>query len=311
MRIVFMGTPETAATCLQALIDAQEQIVLVVTQPDRKKGRGQKLAPPPVKLLAQKYNLEVLQPEKIKDQTIVEKIKAYDPELIVVAAYGKILPKELIDIPPNGSINVHASLLPKYRGGAPIQWALLKGEKETGVTIMQIAETLDTGDILLQEKIPIEPDDDAQTLQEKLFNLGAQLLLKAIEQIKNKTIKRIPQKEIDATYAELIRKESGEIDWRKPAIEVSNRVRALIPWPCAHTFYKEKMLKIWKAETLSRYIGTKKAKPGEIVDEKELVVACGRGALKILELQLEGGRKLGSSDFLRGHELSVGDVLPF
>jgi methionyl-tRNA formyltransferase len=172
---------------------------------------------------------------------------------------------------------------------------------------MQIAESLDTGDILLQQKLPIEATDDALTLQKKLFNVGAELLLKAVEQIKNKSIKRIPQKEKEASYAELIRKEFGEIDWRKPAQEIFNRIRALVPWPCAHTFFEEKMLKIWKAEPVELF---KKAKPGEVVDTKDLTVACGSGGLKIQELQLEGKRRLRSEEFLNGHKVSVGDILP-
>lgn len=308
MRIIFMGTPQPAAACLQALLDAEEQVVAVVTQPDRPKGRFLHTAPSPVKELAQKYKIPVETPEKIKDAIFIERIKALVPDLIVVVAYGKILPKEMIAIPKYGAINVHASLLPKYRGAAPVQWALLKGEHETGVTVMQISETLDTGDIILQDKVLIDPADNAETLLDKLFARGAQTLLAALDLIKKGTAKRTPQKDADATYAPLIAKESGEIDWKKSAIEVNNRVRALVPWPAAHTFYKGKMLKVLRSEPVSL---PGKFQPGEIVDVKnDLIVACEGGALLIKEVQLQGGRKMSAHDFVRGHPLLIGDSLP-
>jgi len=308
MRIIFMGTPGHAATCLQALLDAQEQIIEVVTQPDRQKGRYLHTTPSPVKELALKYKIPVETPEKVKDLILIEKIKALSPDLIVVVAYGKILPKELIAIPKYGAINVHASLLPKYRGAAPVQWAILKGEAETGVTIMQISETLDTGDIILQEKVLIDPTDTSSTLLDKIFVVGSQTLLTAIDQIKKGTAKITPQKEAGATYAPLITKESGEIDWKKSAIEVNNRIRAMIPWPVAHTFYKKKMLKIWRAEPVSV---PGKFQPGEVIDVKDdLIIACGMGGVLIKEVQLEGGRKMNAHDFVRGHQLTIGESLP-
>jgi len=308
MRIVFMGTPSHAAYCLSALIEAQEQVIAVITQPDRPKGRHLHPAPSPVKELAQKYKIPVLTPEKVKDPIFIDQIKSQTPDLIVVVAYGKILSKELIDLPRYGAINVHASLLPKYRGAAPIQWAILKGETETGVTVMQIAETLDTGEIILQDKVDIDPEDTTETLLDKVFSRGAQTLLKAIEQIKAGTAKRIPQKEAEATYAPLITKESGEIDWRKSAMEINNRVRALVPWPVAHTFYKGQMLKIWKAEPVSV---PGKYKPGEIIGAgEELIVAGEPGGLNLTELQLQGGRKMSAAEFTRGHPLAAGDIFP-
>jgi len=308
MKIVFMGTPSPAAYCLQALIEAQEQIVTVVTQPDRPKGRHLHPASSPVKELAQKYKISVLTPEKVKDPIFIDKIKSLTPDLIVVVAYGKILPPELLPLPKFGAINVHASLLPKYRGAAPIQWALLKGETETGVTVMQIAETLDTGDIILQAKVAVDPKDTAETLLDKVFSQGAQTLLKAIDQIKNGTAKRIPQKEAEATYAPLISKESGEIDWKKSTTEINNRVRALVPWPVAHTFYKGQMLKIWKAEPVSV---PGKYKPGEIIGAgEELIVAGEPGGLNLAEVQLQGGRKMSAAEFTRGHPLAAGDIFP-
>jgi methionyl-tRNA formyltransferase len=308
MKIVFMGTPIHAARCLQALIDAQEQVMTVITQPDRPKGRHLHSAPSPVKELAQKYKVPVETPEKVKDQIFIDKIKALAPDLIVVVAYGKILPKELLDIPKYGAINLHASLLPKYRGAAPIQWAILKGETETGITVMQVSETLDTGDIILQDKVAIDPEDTAETLLDKVFEVGAQTLLKAIAEIKNGAAKKIPQKDAEATYAPLITKESGEIDWKKSATEINNRVRALLPWPTAHTFYKGKMLKILKAEPAPV---PGKFKPGEVVDVKDdLIVACGIGSLLLKEVQRAGGKKMTAEHFLRGHRLTIGEILP-
>ena len=308
MKIVFMGTPIHAARCLQALIDAEEQVIEVITQPDRPKGRYLHPYPSPVKELAQKYKVPVETPEKVKDQIFIDKIRALAPDLIVVVAYGKILPKELLNIPKYGAINVHASLLPKYRGAAPIQWAILKGETETGITVMQVSETLDTGDIILQDKVAIAPDDTAETLLNKVFEVGAQTLLKAIAEIKNGTAKKIQQKDAEATYAPLITKESGEIDWKKSATEINNRARALIPWPTAHTFYKGKMLKILKAEPAPV---PGKFKPGEVVDVKDdLMVACGIGSLLLKEVQIEGGKKMTAQQFLRGHRLTIGEVLP-
>lgn len=303
-----MGTPEPAAKCLQALIDAQEQVVCVVSQPDRKKGRGLRSSASPVKLLAEKYKIPTETPETVKDQIFFDKIKSYDPELIVVVAYGRILPKKIIDLPKYGTINVHASLLPKYRGAAPIQWAILKGETKTGVTIMHLDETLDTGDILLQDEVAIDPMDNAETLKEKLFNVGSQTLLKSISQIKNNTSKRIPQKHSDATYASLITKETGEIDFKRSAIEINNQVRALIPWPCAYTYFMEKMLKIIKANSVSL---ESKSEPGyiQIVDGK-IIISCGTGALQLETVQYEGGKILSANDFVNGHNSILKKILP-
>jgi methionyl-tRNA formyltransferase len=308
MKLVFMGTPIPAAKCLQALIDAEEQVIAVITQPDRPKGRHLHSAPSPVKELAQKYKIPVETPEKVKDQIFVDKIRSLAPDLIVVVAYGKILPKELLDIPKYGSINVHAALLPKYRGAAPIQWAILKGEAETGVTVMQISETLDTGDIILQDKVAIAPEDTAETLLDKVFEVGAQTLLRAIDQIKKGTVKKTPQKDAEATYAPLITKESGEIDWKKSATEINNRVRALTPWPTAHTFYKGKMLKILKAEPAPV---PGKFKPGEVIDAKaDFIIACDPGSLVLKEVQRAGGKQMTAEQFLRGHRLTIGEILP-
>lgn len=310
MKIVFMGTPKPAARCLQALFDAEEQIVAVVTQPDRPVGRGQKMTEPPVKQLAKKYHVPIEQPEKVKkNETFINRIRSYEPDLIVVVAYGKILPKELLEIPKHGSINVHASLLPKYRGAGPIQWAILNGEKETGITVMQIVEELDAGDILLQKKVPIAPDDTSLTLGEKLFDLGAELLIDSIIKIKNGSITRTKQNDHDATQAPLLIKEIGEINFEKPAEHVHNKIRGLIPWPTAHTFYHGKMLKLLKSEIIL----DKKGEPGkviEIVKNNGFIIGCQDTGLLITEVQLEGKRKMKASEFISGHKLQEHDILP-
>ena len=308
MNIVFFGTPDPAARCLQALIDSQETISLAVSQPDRKKGRGLEISATPVKLLAQKHKIEVLSPEKVKDQGFIEKIKAANPDLIVIVAFGRILPKEILSIPKYGAINVHASLLPKYRGAAPIQWAIFNGEKETGVTIMYLNETLDTGDIILQEKVLIDYKDNSITLSDKLFDIGSSALLKAITQIKGNAAKRIPQDDNKASYASIITKKSGEIDWRKPAEQIYDQIRAFVPWPTAYTFFNGKILKIWEASMANK---PENSVPGEIFFENNtLKVSCGKQALHLLFVQAEGGKKLPAQDFARGHNLISKKILP-
>ncbi|OGC15098.1 methionyl-tRNA formyltransferase [candidate division WOR-1 bacterium RIFOXYA2_FULL_37_7] len=299
MKIIFFGTPTPAAVCLKTLIGVEEEIIYVISQPDRKKGRGLHLTPSPAKKLAIQNKIPVETPEKIKDETFIKKIKSLNPDLIIVAAYGKILPKQILDIPKYGAINIHASLLPKYRGAAPIQHALLNGEKETGITIMQLDEGLDTGDIILQEKLEIEPKDTSAILLDKLFAKGASLLLEAIKQIKNGTAKMIPQNDLKATYAKLITKEMGKINWAKPAEEINNQIRALTPWPSAYTFLDKKMLKIFEAAVVPL---SEVRKPGEVIETKDqLIVACGKDSLSIIDVQLEGKRKMPIADFLKGY----------
>ena len=299
MKIIFFGTPTPAAVCLKTLIGVEEEIIYVISQPDRKKGRGLHLTPSPAKKLAIQNKIPVETPEKIKDETFIKKIKSLNPDLIIVAAYGKILPKQILDIPKYGAINIHASLLPKYRGAAPIQHALLNGEKETGITIIQLDEGLDTGDIILQEKLEIEPKDTSAILLDKLFAKGASLLLEAIKQIKNGTAKMIPQNDLKATYAKLITKEMGKINWAKPAEEINNQIRALTPWPSAYTFLDKKMLKIFEAAVVPL---SEVRKPGEVIETKDqLIVACGKDSLSIIDVQLEGKRKMPIADFLKGY----------
>lgn len=304
-----MGTPEPAQICLKALIDSKEELVAVITQPDRPKGRGLKLAPTPVKETALHYNISVFQPEKIKDKEIYDLVRGLKPDLIVIVAYGQILPKEILDIPKYGVINVHASVLPKYRGAAPVQWALLNGEKFTGVTVMKVTETLDAGDIILQETLPIYDSDITSTLTEKLFKLGAQLLVRAVSQIRSGKASYVKQDEKKVTYAPTLKKENGVIDWRKKAKGISDQIKAFNPWPVAYTYYKGKTLKILKAEQMAKE-GCSEGRVMEIIKNRGFVVGACDGALLITEVQPESGKKMSAWDFLAGHKLQVGDVLP-
>ncbi len=314
MKIIFMGTPQVAAETLKELINSKHEIVCVVTQPDRPKGRGQKIVFSPVKELALQNDLPLDQPEKVKNNKVFASLlKSLNPDVIVVVAYGMILPKEILDIPKNGCLNVHASLLPKYRGAAPVQWALLNGETETGITVMKLDELLDTGDIILQEKVKIEDNDNAITLLNKLFDLGKGTLLRVLDQIENGTVKYIKQNDAQATNAPMIKKESGEIDWRKSAVEIHNRIRAMVPWPGAHTFYKEKLLKIWATEIHLLELETKFKLPGTIVQVVKnlgFIVATGKGHLLVTEVQLEGKKRMPAYNFVNGHDVRVGETLP-
>jgi len=305
-----MGTPEPAAKCLKALIDAKEEIVAVITQPDRPKGRGLRVTPSPVKELALHYNIAVHQPEGIKDNKAIEVIKGIKPDLIVIVAYGKILPKEILDIPKYGAINVHASLLPKYRGAAPVQWALINGEKETGITIQKVFEALDTGDIILQEKMQIEDEDNTLTLTGKLFDVGSKLLIDAIKLISSGNAPSIKQDEAGASYAPQLKKETGVIDWKKSTGNIFNQVRGCFPWPTAYTYYKDKMLKIISA---SPALAARNEIAGTVIDcveDEGFIVATGDSSLFIREVQLEGGKRMHAWQFLNGHKLSPGDILP-
>jgi methionyl-tRNA formyltransferase len=309
MKIVFMGTAELSCASLEKLArDKNFQIAAVVTQPDKPKGRELKLQPSPVKLLAQKLSLKILQPAKAREEKFISELRELKPDLIVVVAYGQILPQSILDLPKFGCLNVHTSLLPKYRGASPIQSAILNGETETGVTIMKMDAGLDTGKIISQARTPILPEDNSQTLHDRLAQLGAELL---VETIPDYVAGKIPpklQNNPEATYAAKIKKEDGRIDWNLSAQEILNRLRAFTPWPGAFTFLKTKskpkLLKIWKAEIVNG-----SGKPGEIsaADKNGIVVACGKNALRILELQREGGRKLSTQEFLAGNPLKAGD----
>ncbi len=311
LRVIFMGTAELSCYSLRALLDSAEVHVLAaVTQPDRPKGRDLRVQPSPVKVLAASRSLPVLQPDRARDPEFLGQMRGLAPDLIAVAAYGQILPKELLDLPRFGCINVHTSLLPKYRGAAPIQWAILNDETETGVTIMQMDAGLDTGNILTQENTPIRREDDAQTLHDRLASLGAALLVRTIPDYVAGRIQPVPQLADKACYAPKIKKEDGHIRWTEPSRAVWNRVRGLVPWPGAFTFVREQerrhLLKIWKVEEVEA-----SGPPGQVLgaEGRGIVVACGKAAVRILEVQREGGRRVTAQQFLAGHHLRVGEAL--
>jgi methionyl-tRNA formyltransferase len=307
-RIIFMGTPELAAVSLRTLVASRAfDLAAVVTQPDQPKGRGLKLQPSPVKEVALKENLPVLQPERAREENFIQQLAALQPELIAVAAYGQILPKAILDLPRFGCLNVHTSLLPKYRGAAPIQHAILHGDSETGVTIMKMDVGLDTGDILTQERTPIAASDNSQTLHDRLAAIGAALLVRTIPEFISGAIRPRPQPAEGVTHAPKIKKHDGEIDWSQPAPAIWNRVRALVPWPGAFTHLLAEpnphLLKIWNAEVVE-CPGT----AGEMLqaDKNDIVIGCGTGALRVLTLQREGGRQMTAAEFLAGHPLRAG-----
>jgi len=307
-RVVFMGTPEFAVPSLQALLDSNEEVVAVVTQPDRPKGRGRTLTPPPVKELAIQAALPVLQPTAIRTPEFLEEIRGYQPDLIAVTAYGRILPGPLLDLPPLGTINVHGSLLPKYRGAAPIQWAIMNGETETGVTIMQMDEGLDTGDILLPAAIPIDPDDTTASLAVKLAKLGGELLVEALLKLHREDLNPSPQNNSQATEAPPLTKEQGLINWQLPATTISCQIRGLDPWPSAYSLLNGKRLRLFRPSVCA---GPCSDKPGVIcrVDREGLLISTGQDHLLVKEIQLEGSRRMELDSFLRGHPLKTGTSL--
>lgn len=318
MKIMFMGTPDFAATILEKLIDAGHEIIGVVTQPDKQKGRGHEVSFSPVKEVALAHGLTVFQPIRAKEEEFLQTVKNLDPQVIVVAAFGQILPKALLEIPQSGCINVHASLLPKYRGAAPIQYAIIDGEEETGVTIMHMDVGIDTGDMILQGKVPITSEETGGSLFDKLALLGSKLIVEALEKIENGTAERIPQENEKATFVKPISKEMGKLDFTQPAIKLERLIRGLNPWPSAYTSLDQKTLKLWKAEvetvnsnndTLSK--DTRTAVPGEIirVTGDSIAVMTGEGILIIKELQLEGKKRMAADAFLRGYPVKTGSKL--
>ncbi|GLI54310.1 methionyl-tRNA formyltransferase [Thermodesulfovibrio yellowstonii] len=299
--IIFFGTPEFAVPSLKALISRGEKILLVVTQPDKPKGRGKNLQAPEIKKVALQYELPLCQPEKIKDEHFIKKLKSLNPEFAIVVAYGKILPKEILEIPKHGCINLHASLLPKYRGAAPIQWALINGEKITGVTTMIIDEGLDTGPILLQKEISINDEDNAETLSEKLSVVGAELIIETIDKMRKGIITPKPQTG-EITYAPQLKKDDGKINWNNSAKKIFNLVRGTYPWPCAFSFLKDERVKIIKTEVLEG-----NAAPGLIIKAKnELIVGTQDGLLRILLIQPEGKKIMTAKEFISGRKINEG-----
>lgn len=306
MPIIFFGTPEFAIPSLRSLINEGEDIVLVVTQPDRVKGRGHRLTSPPVKVVAKEMGLEVIQPDSVKDEALIKRLNDIRPEFIIVVAYGKILPKRILDIPLHGCINLHASLLPKYRGAAPIQWTLIRGEEKTGVTTMLMDEGLDTGPVFLKQELRIEEEDNAESLSRKLSEIGASLLIETIKGVRKGNLKPQPQ-EGEPTYAPPLKKEDGNIDWNKTAREIFNLIRGTYPWPGAYCTIGSEKVRILKAKPLNDLTG----RPGVIekVTKDELLVGTGKGLLSILELQPSGRSSMTIMAFLQGRRLIQGSAL--
>ncbi len=305
LRILFMGTPDFAAATLQALLDGPDTVVAVVTQPDRPKGRGKKLSPPPVKVLALEAGLPVLQPTKIKTEDFAEELSNYAPDVIVVTAYGRILPPSILELAPYGCINVHGSLLPAHRGAAPIQWALINNDKEVGVTIMQMDEGMDTGDMLLTASITPDEYETSGTLFPKLAELGGKTLLEALVLLKNDKLPATPQDHSRATVAPMLKKEDGIIDWNKSAQEIHCLIRGLDPWPSAYCFQNGKRFRLFVPEVLHQ---DSDAKPGTLLkaDKRGLLFATGRDCLLIKEVQPEGKKRMAVESFLCGHPLEPG-----
>ena len=308
MRVIFMGTPDFAVPSLEALLTKHE-VVLVVTQPDKPKGRGKKMVPTPVKACALEHGIPVLQPEKVKEPEFVEQLRSYEPDLIAVTAFGEILSEPILEMPKYGCINVHGSLLPKYRGAAPMQWSIIDGEKVTGITTMYMAKGLDSGDMLLKAEVEITDEDTFATIHDKMAVTGANLLLDTLDQLEAGTLERIPQDHDAATYAPMITKETGHIDWNKNRQDIINLIRGLNPVPAAYTIYEEEVLKIFGAVISD--VQADGAANGEIVAvvKKGFVVKCGDGCLLITEVQARGGKRMMTDAYLRGHAMKEGILL--
>lgn len=304
MKLIFMGTPDFAVPCLEKLIESGHEVSAVFTQPDKPVGRKQVLTPPDVKVCALKHGLTVYQPNSMRDGTAMEIIREKNPDAIIVAAYGKILPKEILDFPRYGCINVHGSLLPKYRGAAPIQWSVINGDPETGVTIMQMNEGIDTGDMLLQRAIPIGIDDTAESMFDKLAQLGGDVLIEALDKLERGELIAEKQDESLATYASMLDKSISLIDWSNSGTAVHNLVRGLYSWPVAYTLLHDKKLKILRTSPCE-----KSGEAGKILSLDPLTVACGEGSVIIHELQLEGKKRMDAKTFLVGHKLCVGELI--
>ncbi|MDE6686222.1 MAG: methionyl-tRNA formyltransferase [Lachnospiraceae bacterium] len=308
MDIVYMGTPDFAVPALEKLIEAGHKIVAVVTQPDRQRGRGKEVLYSPVKECALKYGIPVFQPAKIKAPEAVEQLRSYHADIFVAAAFGQILSKEILEMPRYGCVNIHASLLPKYRGAAPIQWAVINGEDKTGVTIMQMDEGLDTGDILTQREVLIAQEETGESLFEKLSILGAELLVETLDGIWRGDVVKRKQDASLSTYARMLKKEDGRIDWSRSSKQIEQQIRGMNSWPSAYTMWNGKTLKIWKAHWNQ---SVHAHAPGTILDvERESVsIACGEGVIRIMELQLEGKKRMAVKDFLLGYHMEEGSRL--
>lgn len=305
MRVIFMGTPDFAVPSLEALLNSDDHVVGVVTQPDRPKGRGQTLAFSPVKALALQRQIPILQPTKMKDPDFLAALRQWNADVIAVAAFGRILPPSILSLPGNGCVNVHGSLLPRYRGAAPIQWAIINGETETGITTMLMDEGMDTGAILLQERMTIEPQDTAGTLSVRMAALGGRLLIETLKRLKSGTLTPRPQDNSQATLAPILKKEDGLVDWNLPARVLANRIRGLTPWPGAYTFSHADRWVLWNATSLSEPTS---AAPGTIVNvsKREVHIATGEGLLVVTELQVANSRRMTVAQYLAGHPIRPG-----
>ncbi len=307
MRIVFMGTPDFSVPVLEALAGSKHQVIAVVTQPDKPKGRGKAVVMTPVKEKAVALGIPVYQPAKVREPEFVQVLKDLNPDTIVVVAFGQILKKNILDLPPFGCVNVHASLLPGYRGSAPIQWAVINGEKESGVTTMMMDEGIDTGDMLEKASIPLESDETGGSLHDKLSRLGAELILSTLTKLEDGTLKRTPQTDENTCYARMLKKSMGDIDWTMDAVSIERLIRGLNPWPSAYTRWNQKTLKIWKAQVLEEeYEGV----CGEVVctDKSRILVKTGKVTLSLKELQPEGKKRMEVEAFLRGYPVELHTV---
>ena len=308
MKIIFMGTPDFSVPILEALIQAGHEVALAVTQPDKPKGRGKSVQFSPVKTAALAHQIRVYQPKRIREPECVDYLNTFEADIMVVAAFGQILSKEILTMPKYGCVNVHASLLPKYRGASPIQWAVINGEKTTGVTTMQMDAGIDTGDILEKTEIPLAEDETGGSLFDKLSEAGARLCVQTIAHIQDGTVKRTRQEDAQATHVGMITKQMGKIDWTKPAVQIERLIRGLNPWPSAFTLLDGKMLKIWKAAVLQ---GADTGQAGQVVcaDKHRPIVQTGEGQLSLLEVQLEGKKRMQVDAFLRGFPVVQGQQL--
>lgn len=308
MKVIFMGTPDFSVGTLEALVEAGHEVVLAVTQPDKPKGRGKEMQFTPVKECAIKYGIPVFQPVKVREASCIEELRKYEADIMIVVAFGQILPKEILEMTPYGCVNVHASLLPKYRGAAPIQWAIIDGETVTGVTTMQMDEGLDTGDMLLTTVVPIEEQETGGSLFDKLALEGANLCVKTMQALEEGTVTPVPQGETTTSYAKMIKKQLGNIDWTKTAAEIERLIRGLTPWPSAYTNWNDKVMKIWSAKVVE---GSSESAPGTIVKvEKDAFYVQTRADwLKVCEVQIPGKKRMNAEAFLRGYEVKEQDVL--
>jgi len=306
MKIIFMGTPDFAAASLEALIDSRHEIQAVVTQPDKPKGRKGELTPSPVKVVAEEKGIKVYQPLKVRDEEFVKTLRAYNPDVMVVVAFGQIIPLSILKMPKFGCVNIHGSLLPKYRGAAPIQWAVLDGEKETGITTILMDEGIDTGDILLKKTIKIDTDETSGSLFDKLMALGAETILETLDELEKGNLTPIKQGESPTAYAKMLTKAMGLIDFTRSAKELDCFVRGMDPWPSAYTLLAGKTLKLWKVRAVD---GSGKAGSVIGIDKESFIIACGEGAIEVLEVQLEGKKRMSAGDFLKGSTLNIGQEL--